>query len=235
MKHKLPWTYDESIPAGVDYRDMAEARRYDERHQRFRNYEKAAEMIVNRLGLGPESTVIDMGAGTGAFAIHAANYCQRVYAVDVSEAMLAVCRAKLAEAGLTNVVCRVGGFLTYEHEAELVDAMVSIVVLHHLPDHWKQVGLRRAADMIKPGGRLLLFDIVFPSDVEELDEVLASWIQSIRQESGPELAAEAEVHLREEYSTYDWIMEGLLERAGFRIDEAEYGQGLQTTYVCTRQ
>jgi putative AdoMet-dependent methyltransferase len=236
MNHKLPaWTYDETMPAGVDYRDVAEAQKYDEIHQRFRDYEKAAEMIVKRLGLGPDSTVIDMGAGTGAFAVYAAKYCKRVYAVDVSEAMLAVCRSKLKEAGLENVVCRVGGFLTYEHKDELVDAMVSVAVLHHLPDYWKQVGLKRAAQMIKPGGRLLLFDIVFPSENEDLAQVLEGWIGSIRDNSGVELAQEAEVHLRDEYSTYDWIMEGLLERSGFQIDEAEYDEGFQTTYVCTRQ
>ena len=236
MNHKLPrWTFDETTPAGVDYRDVAEARRYDDMHQRFRDYEKAAEMIVKRLGLGPDSTVIDMGAGTGAFAVYAAQYCKRIYAVDVSQAMLAVCHSKLKEAGLENVVCRVGGFLTYEHKDEWADAMVSVAVLHHLPDHWKQIGLKRAAHMIKPGGRLLLFDIVFPSQDEDLAGVLEGWIGSIRDNSGVELAEEAEMHLREEFSTYDWIMEGLLERAGFHIDEAEYGQGLQTTYVCTRQ
>jgi len=101
MNHKLPtWTYDETMPAGVDYRDVAEAQQYDDMHQRFRDYEKAPEMIVKRLGLAPDSTVIDMGAGTGAFAVSAAKYCKRVYAVDVSEAMLALCQAKLKKAGL---------------------------------------------------------------------------------------------------------------------------------------
>jgi hypothetical protein len=30
-------------------------------------------------------------------------------------------------------------------------------------------------------------------------------------------------------------MEGLLERAGFEIDSAEYDDGFQATYVCTRR
>jgi len=236
MNHKPPtWIYNEINTAGVNYSDVAEAQRYDEMHQRFRDYEKATATIVNQLGLGPDSTVIDMGAGTGAFAVSAAKCCKRVYAVDVSEAMLEVCRTKLKKAGLENVFCRRGGFLSYEHRDELVDAMVSVAVLHHLPDHWKQVGLRRAAQMIKTGGRLFLFDIVFPSDNQDLAQVLEDWLGSVRQNAGLELAKEAEIHLREEYSTYDWIMEGLLERAGFRIDEAKYESGLQATYLCTRQ
>ena len=171
MKHERPtWMWDEKISTGVNYGAVEEARRYDEMHQRFRDYEKGAETIVTRLGLGPESTVIDMGAGTGAFAVHAAKYCKQIYAVDVSEAMLEVCQSKLTQAGLENVVCRVGGFLSYEHQDEPVEAMVSMAVLHHLPDHWKQVGLNRAAQMIKPGGQLFLFDIVFPSDPRNLAE-----------------------------------------------------------------
>ena len=235
MQHKKPtWTWDEKISTGVNYGAVEEARRYDEMHQRFRDYEKGAETIITRLGLGPESTVIDMGAGTGAFAVHAANYCKQIYAVDVSEAMLEVCQSKLTQAGLENVVCRVGGFLSYEHQDEPVEAMVSMAVLHHLPDHWKQVGLNRAAQMIKPGGQLFLFDIVFPSDPRNLAEDLDAWLGSIRHSAGDELAEEAEIHVREEFSTYDWIMEGLLERAGFRIDEAKYDPGFQTTYICTR-
>jgi putative AdoMet-dependent methyltransferase len=39
---------------------------------------------------------------------------------------------------------------------------------------------------------------------------------------------------RDEFSTYDWIMEGLIARSGFHIDDAEYGKGFQTAYVCTK-
>ena len=88
--------------------------------------------------------------------------------------------------------------------------------------------------MLKDGGRLLLFDIVFPSDLDNLDSELDKWIQSIAEQSGPEMAAETEVHIREEYSTYDWIMEGLLKHAGFEIDSSEYN-GFQATYVCTKR
>lgn len=41
-------------------------------------------------------------------------------------------------------------------------------------------------------------------------------------------------HLSREYSTYDWILEGLLERAGFRIDQAISTGGVLGDYFCTR-
>jgi cyclopropane fatty-acyl-phospholipid synthase-like methyltransferase len=115
-----------------------------------------------------------------------------------------------------------------------VDAVVSVAALHHLPDFWKQVALRRTAKMLKRGGKLLLFDIVFPSAAQDLDARIQAWIESIRKKAGSRLAEEAEVHVSKEYSTYDWVMEGLLRRAGFRIAGKHAGEGFQTTYVCTR-
>jgi cyclopropane fatty-acyl-phospholipid synthase-like methyltransferase len=221
--------------SGVDYSDLAQVQAYDEKHQKFRDYEKASQAIIDRLGLGPGDTVIDMGAGTGAFALYAARTCKTVYAVDVSQAMVDYARQKAQKAGLKNIVFCHGGFLTYEHAAEPADAFVSVAVLHHLPDFWKLVGLRRANEMLKPGGRLFLFDVVFPSDIAGYEARFDDWISSFARNVGPDFAVEAETHIRDEHSTYAWIMEGLLERTGFSIDSAEYADGFNATYICTKK
>ena len=135
--------------------------------------------------------------------------------------------------GLSNVLYCHGGFLTYNHDAEPADAMVSIAALHHLLDFWKLVALRRAAAMLKVGWQFFLLDIVFPSEAD-LEGQINAWVRSTALQSGPELSAEAEIHIRVEYRTYDWIMGGLLERAGFEIESAEYSDGFQATYVCIR-
>ena len=233
---KIPnWTYDEMKQTGVDYSSVEQVQRYDDMHQRFRDYEKDSDAIIKLLELDSNSTVIDMGAGTGAFALRAAKHCRKVYAVDVSSAMLERCQRKCEEMRLSNVLYCNNGFLTYNHEVEPADAMVSIAALHHLPDFWKLVALRRAAEMLKAGGRFFLFDIVFPSEATDLEDQINAWVRSTALQSGPELAAEAEIHIREEYSTYDWVMEGLLKRTGFEIESAEYGDGFQATYICTRR
>ena len=74
--------------------------------------------------------------------------------------------------------------------------MVSIAALHHLPDFWKLAGLTRAAEMLKAGGRLFLFDIVFPSEASDLEGKLDGWVRSNALQSGHELAAEVEIHIR---------------------------------------
>jgi putative AdoMet-dependent methyltransferase len=230
---KPAWQYDELKHAGVDYADPAQAAVYDKRHQRFRDYRKDAEAVAARLGVNSEHTIVDLGAGTGAFTLHAAPMCRKIFAVDVSRPMLEFCRKEAARRKLTNIVFHQGGFLTYRHAGERVDFIVSSAALHHLPDFWKAIGLRRMKGMLKPGGRLYLFDIVFPDEGEALSGPISLWRDSLKEKAGAEFAAEVDTHIRDEHSTYDWIMEGLLTRAGFRIDQAEYGGGFGATYLCT--
>ena len=148
--------------------------------------------------------------------------------------MLDYCRRQAEKEGLSNVVFCHGGLLTYEHQAELADAIVCVAVLHHLPDFWKQIALTRCHSMLKPGGRLYLFDIVFPSRDVDIHREIDAWIQSIEVAADTRLAQDTVIHARDEHSTFDWIMEGILEKSGFRIDAAEYWNGFQTAYVCTR-
>jgi putative AdoMet-dependent methyltransferase len=234
ITRKPKWFYDELKHAGVDYSDPAQVQAYDESHQKFRDYKKDAEAVLQALGFNVPPTVIDMGCGTGAFSLYAAPHCQKVYAVDVSPAMLAYTRQKAGQAGLDNLVCCPGGFLTYEHQAPPVEAVVSSAVLHHLPDFWKQIGLQRVAQMLKPGGRLYLFDVVFQSGQPDYVGRLDAWVESLAKAVGPEFGAQVETHIRDEYSTYDWVMEGMLTRAGFHIDGARYSEGANATYLCTR-
>jgi len=232
MISRPKWQYDEMKHAGVDYNSPAQVEAYDKNHQKFRNYQKGTEAIIQALELGPEHTVIDMGAGTGAFALHAARYCKRIHAVDVSKAMLDYARQKAQKAGIQNIVFCHGGFLTYEHRAEPVDAIVCVGVLHHLPDFWKLIGLRRTIEMLKPGGKLYLFDVVFPANMTDYKSRFDDWVQSTAENIGTDFALEVETHIRDEYSTYDWIMQGLLERAGFQIEKNQHMDRFGTIYIC---
>ena len=75
---KIPkWTYNEMKQTGVDYLSVEQVQRCDDLHQRFRNYEKDGDAIIKRLKLTSKSTVIDMGAGTGAFALQLRNTAEK--------------------------------------------------------------------------------------------------------------------------------------------------------------
>ncbi|MCP4644538.1 MAG: class I SAM-dependent methyltransferase, partial [bacterium] len=158
------WQFDESCQVGVDYADPENARVYDDRHRRFRDIDAENDRIVSAVDLRSDHVLLELGAGTGLFSVYAADHCARVIATDISGAMLSCVERKAAAAGLANIECRQGGFLTYEHTGEPVDVVVSQVALHHLPDFWKQIALQRLFDMVKPGGRLYLRDVVFSFD-----------------------------------------------------------------------
>ncbi len=221
-------------PCGVDFTDIKEVAAYDLMHRKSRDYAKSSEETIQRLGLGSESIVIDTGSGTGAsHFIHASRKCRTIYAVDASAAMLEYRRQQAERQGLSNIVFCHGGLLTYEHARELADAIVCVAVLHHRPDFWKLVALKRCYTMLKPGGRLGLFDIVFPSWEENSGAKIEEWIKAVETMADARLAQEVVVHVRDEFSTYDWIMEGIIKRGGFRIDSAKYGDGFQANYICT--
>jgi len=48
----------------------------DDLYQRSRDYEKDGDTIIKLLELDSNSMVIDMGAGTGTFELHAAKHCR---------------------------------------------------------------------------------------------------------------------------------------------------------------
>lgn len=234
MKTIPRWQYDEQKFAGVDYSSVEEVAAYDNMHKKFRDYAKGTEEIIKRLGIDSNSTVIDLGSGTGAFALHAAKKCKKIYAVDMSQAMIDYCKQQAEKEGLTNIEFHHGGLLTYEHTSEPADAAVCVAVLHHLPDFWKLKALKRCCEMLKPGGRFFLFDIVFPSADPELDRRIDEFIKGAEAMAGARLAEESVIHIRDEFSTYDWLMEGIIRRSGFKIDTVEYGKGFQATYICTK-
>lgn len=226
------WLYDEMRQVGTDYADPAQAERYDAKMAPL-GEAKAAGELLGMLRLQPGDVLVDLGAGTGTFAIQAAGLCRKVHAVDVSAAMLACARRKAEQAGLTNVEFHHAGFLTYEHEGEPADAIVSFVALHHLPDAWKQAALWRMASMLRPGGRLLLRDVVWRFAPGEYEAAFGGMVQEMAARMGDAIAGELERHIAEEFSTFDWIVEGMIRRAGLRIEAADYRGGL-ACYLCSR-
>lgn len=226
------WQYDETQQVGADFADIEVVAAYDAKHRKFRKVDEENAAIIRSLQLQPHHVIADFGCGTGAFAIQAARHCAKVYAVDVSAVMLQYARQKADDQALTNIVFCHGGFLTYDHPPERFDAINSTAALHHLPDFWKQVGLNRLSAMLKEGGRFHLMDVVF-SDLD-FGKHIEAWLAKFEKQVGSVMGADARRHVRQEHSTFTWIMEGLLERAGFRIDTKAYHDGVFAAYDCTK-
>jgi len=228
-----PWLYDESVTTGTNYRDETEVRAYDEHMAKLRNVVKEAEEIGAAIALTPRSAIWEIGAGTGECALHLARSCRNVVATDVSPAMLAYARRKAAERKIGNVRFELGGFLAgYEPEGQ-VDAIVTQLALHHLPDFWKARALARISDRLRQGGRLFLMDAVYPSEAAGNDDYFMKAVDAVRERSGEGGAKMTIEHIRDEYSTLDWILEGLLQRAGMKVLKKDVS-GFLTSYLCEK-
>jgi ubiquinone/menaquinone biosynthesis C-methylase UbiE len=71
------------------------------------------DFILSELGLSQScQSMVDLGCGYGTFSIPAAKRITgTVYAFDIDPKMIAVCQAKVSEAGLSNVICRQRDFI----------------------------------------------------------------------------------------------------------------------------
>ena len=230
------WWLDERAHAGREHFDEQHARRYDAKMDARAGEEIA---LLRRAGaLGPGSSVVEIGAGTGQFALAAAEICGRVVAVDVSPVMLARLVEKLDRGAVGNVEAVGAGFLTYEHVGEPVDLVYSRFALHHLPDFWKAIALRRTADMLRPGGVLRLSDVVYGFDPDDAERCIEAWIAEIVSADVEHGWTRAEIaeHVRDENSTFTWLLEPMIARAGFDIVDADYSEaGVSARYLCTKR
>ena len=188
--------------------------------------------------LHPQCTVVDLGAGTGQFTLAAAAVCRRLVAVDVSPLMLARLREKLARSAVGNVEVVDAGFLTYVHSGEPADVVYSRFALHHLPDFWQAIALRRMADMLRPDGVLRLSDVVYGFEPGDAEQHIEAWIAETMATDveGGWTRAELAEHARDEHSTFTWLLEPMIERAGFAILDATYdASGMLARYLCRKR
>lgn len=110
----------------------------------------------------PDWVVGDLGCGTGQVSEAIAPYVRRVVAVDGSGEMLKAARRRLKP--YANVDVQRGELEALPIEDGRVDVAVLLLVLHHVAEPVNV--LREAARVLRPGGRLLIGDML-PHDREQ--------------------------------------------------------------------
>lgn len=229
MKH--PWQYDEAAQVGTDYRNRTQAAAYDGLMRKLRNSEAEAGDIRQALALTARSTLWEIGTGTGECALALAAAVRHVYATDVSPAMLEIARRKAAARSVKNVTFAEGGFLSGFRPARPVDGIITQLALHHLPDFWKSRALAAIARRLRSGGRLYLRDVVFPAATKDYDQFFNATVKGVRQRAGDKAARQTIEHIKAEFSTLDWILEGMIRRSGLKMLNKK-NEGFISIYVC---
>ncbi len=227
------WYLDDLRYVGDEHLDPGYVAGYDTKAQ----FDPGEDIeILTAAGIGPHSTVVDLGAGTGTFAVALAPRVAEVIAVDPSPEMTGQILRRVDEASLDNVSVQRAGFLSYEHAGPPADAVFTRNSLHQLPDFWKVTALRRIAAILHPGGILRLRDLVFDFETNDVDAAVDAWLELAADDPAVGYTAPEFVeHLRGEFSTFTWLLEPMLQRSGFEIVDKDSTIGIYTAYTCRRR
>lgn len=179
--------------------------------------------IIRRAQPQLDDVVVDVGAGTGLLTLALAPLVGKVWAIDVSAAMIDYLTTKAASGELDNVEAASATAVSLPLVDEATTLVVSNYCYHHLSDPDKERGLEEAYRVLQPGGRLVIGDMLFRVDVADRRSrrVLASKIRAILSRGPAGLLRLLKNALRlmtgrwEHPADAEWWRRAL-QRAGFR-------------------
>jgi len=109
-----------------------------------------------------EEEAVDLACGPGLLAKPFAPRLRSFTGLDLTPAMVEKARALAAEGGLANARFETGDALATPYADGRFDVALSRLALHHIPDAAQ--ALREMARILKPGGRVGIFDMTTSED-----------------------------------------------------------------------
>jgi ubiquinone/menaquinone biosynthesis C-methylase UbiE len=115
---------------------------------------------------------VDLGAGTGLLSLALAPRVRELIAVDISEQMLERLDDAAIADGIHNIETVAADLRRLPLEDESATLVVSNYAFHHLDDAGKELALAEARRILRPGGRLVVCDMMFSLSLEPRDRRL---------------------------------------------------------------
>ena len=119
------------------------------------------ERVLGLARLRATDRVLDVGAGTGLLALAAAPHAASVHALDVSPAMCSHLAGKFDRSGISNARVLLGNATDIPLADGAVDVVISNYCFHHLGDGEKDRAPAQVMRVLRPGGRLVIADMMF--------------------------------------------------------------------------
>lgn len=113
-------------------------------------FERKIEATLARMR--PDHHILDVGCGTGSFALRLAPHAAHVHGLDIASEMVRIAREKAVNAGVPNVTFHVGAFddTLRAFAPESLDGVCAYNILHLVDD--RAAALARIYGLLKPGG-----------------------------------------------------------------------------------
>ena len=168
--------------SGAD-RNIARQRRFWTRHAASWDHGagnnpglvKVVERVLEEAHPFPEASAVDLGCGSGQVTLALAKRCGIVLGVDVSEEMIALLLENAEREGVSNVEGCAVPIERLRLSESSVDLVVSNYAMHHLRDEDKQIAVNEAFKWLRPGGMLVIGDMMFGRGSESRDrEIIGS-------------------------------------------------------------
>jgi ubiquinone/menaquinone biosynthesis C-methylase UbiE len=121
--------------------------------------------MVDTLDPHPHDAVLDVAAGTGHLGRAIAPRVRCVVCLDLTPAMLHEGEQAAQWEGLTNITFLRGAAEALPYSDSVFDAVVSRFAVHHFVEPLVQV--REMVRVCRPGGKVVLIDLVAPEDEGE--------------------------------------------------------------------
>ncbi len=184
---------------------------------------ETAEIIVKKLGIGKNDSVLEVGVGVGRLASHVAKSCKSFTGIDISKQMIKFGSRRLAGVPNVRLLHHPKSDLSLFPDASF-DKVYFQIVLIHLDREDAFHYLRETFRVLKPGGRawFQFYNLLHPEGFQEF-----KYAVDLAQKLGGKLRGRVQLYTADEVRKF-------VTEAGFKIlEDRSYLERLEQKYEFT--